>query len=108
MRFACLYVPGFAVQVHARQTPSLLGTAFAVVSSGENEVPRVTACSRAAREAGLRVGLTATQARAVASGVTLVDAAPRAYAQAMQALGEAALGLSVTVDIRTQGSVFAR
>lgn len=108
MRFACLHVPGFVVQVHARTTPSLIGTAFAVVSAGENEVPRITACSRRAREHGLKVGLTATQARAVSSQVTLIDAAPRAYAQAMQALGEAALGLSVTVDIQTPGAVFAR
>jgi protein ImuB len=108
MRFACLHVPGFALQVHARTTPGLKDAAFAVLSEGEREIPRITACSRRARDAGLRPGLTATQARAVAADVTLVDAAPRAYAQAMQALGEAALALSVTVDIQTMGRVFAR
>jgi protein ImuB len=108
MRFACLHVPGFLLQVHARAMPGLQGTAFAVLSAVEHQVPRLVACSRPARDAGLRPGMTATQARAVASEVRLVDGAPAAYVAAMQALGEAALALSVTVDIDTQGSVFAR
>jgi protein ImuB len=108
MRTACLHVPGFLLQAHARALPGLQGTAFAVLSCVEHQVPRLVACSRRAREAGLRAGLTATQARAVASDVRLLDGDPAAYAAAMQALGEAALALSVTVDIETQGSVFAR
>jgi len=108
MRFACLHVPGFLLQVHARAMPGLQGTAFAVLSAAEHQVPRLVACSRRAREAGLRAGMTGTQARAVASDVRLVDGAPAAYLAAMQALGEAALALSVTVDIDTQGAVFAR
>jgi protein ImuB len=51
--------------------------------------------------------MTGTQARAVAADVQLVDAMPEAYAQAMHALGEAALGLSVTVDVEEQGVVYA-
>jgi len=107
MRIACLYLPGFVIQVHVRSAPHLMGTAFAVVAIGDRDVPRIRAASRHALEAGVRPGMTVTQARAVAAGAKLIDAAPEAYRQARHALGELALGLSVTVDIGDEGAVYA-
>jgi len=108
VRLACLSVPGFIVQVHVRAAPRLMGTAFAVVAVGDRDVPRVLAASRPAVAAGVKPGLSVTQARAVAADVTLIDATPAAYLEARHALGEAALGLSVTVDIEDEGAVYAR
>src|SRR5262249_13940645 len=99
MRIACLYLPGFLLQVHARAAAFLVGTSFAVVGTRERDVPRVLAASRRALDAGVRPGMTVTQARAVSADVRLVDATPAEYLEARHALGEAALGLSVTVDI---------
>ena len=99
MRMACLHLPGFLLQVHVRATPHLQGTAFAVLDDPGKGVARIVTCSRRALENGVRIGMTATQARAAAPGVTLVDAEPTRARAAMQSLGEAILGLSVTVDI---------
>src|SRR5215475_6501681 len=102
MRIAVLYIPGFLLQVHVPRAPHLQGTPFSGVGVRGKEAPRILACSRLALEAGVRAGMTGTQARAVSAELRLVDALPEAYAQAMHALGEAALGLSVTVDIEEQ------
>jgi protein ImuB len=99
VRFACLHLPGFVVQVHVRAQPHLQGTPFAVLRETEGKVARVVAASRGALAEGAQPGLTATQARAVAPSVKLVDARPEAYAAALRALGEAALALSVTVEV---------
>ncbi len=99
MRFACLHLPGFIVQVHVRATPHLQGSPFAVLQETEGKVARITAASRGALAAGVQPGLTATQARAIAPAVRLVDGLPEAYGQALRALGEAVLALSVTVEV---------
>jgi nucleotidyltransferase/DNA polymerase involved in DNA repair len=100
MRIACLHVPGLVVQVHARAAPHLFGAAFAVLAPQAGQAPaRIIACSRPAHEAGVRPGMTATQARAVAATVRLVDADLAAYQRALTALGEALYGLSVTVEV---------
>jgi protein ImuB len=101
-RIACLYLPGFRLQVHVARAPHLQGTAFAVANGA-----RVEVCSRRALEAGVQVGMAAARARAVAPELQIVDAAPDAYAEAMHALGEAALGVSATVDVDEPGLVYA-
>ena len=107
MRVACLTIPGFLLQVHARSAPHLIGTAFGVLAETEGQVARIVACSRRARDEGVKEGMTATQARAVAPHVTLIDADPGAYRQSMQAVGEAVLALSVTVDVDQLGLAYA-
>jgi protein ImuB len=102
MRIACLHLPGFPVQVAVRATHRLQGTAFAVVGAG-----RVVGASRRAAEAGVAVGMTAAQARAAAVELTLVPAGAPAAEEAMRALGEAALALSMTVDAETPGALYA-
>jgi protein ImuB len=107
MRIACFTLPGFLLQVHARSAPHLVGTSFGVLAETEGKVARVVACSRRAREEGVKEGMTATQARAVAPRVTLIDAQPAAYRQGMQAAGEALLASSVTVDVDQLGTAYA-
>jgi protein ImuB len=107
MRVACLTMPGFLLQVHARSAPHLIGTPFGVLAETEGKVPRVVACSRRAREEAVKEGMTATQARAVAPHVILIDAEPAAYRHGMQAVGEALLALSVTVDVDHLGTAYA-
>lgn len=121
MIIACLTLPGFLVQVHVRRTPSLAGRAFAVVQERGGEAraalpregrspltgaPRVIAMSRAARDAGVQVDMTVTQACAACGGLVLVDDEPTLARETLEALGEALLALSVTVDLDTPGAVF--
>ncbi|MBI4511834.1 MAG: DNA polymerase Y family protein [Deltaproteobacteria bacterium] len=103
MSFACLFLPCFRLQVHVRKAPKLHGTSFAIVEEMEGKVPRVTACSRLARDEGVCPGMTATQARAASAAVQVIDGDPAAYRETMQALGEGLLTLSLTVDIETLG-----
>ena len=106
MIIACVTLPGFLVQVHVRRTPSLAGRAFAIVAERGGAAPRVLAMSRAARDAGVQVDMTVTQARATCGGLQLVDDEPSLARQTLEALGEALLALSVTVDLDTPGAVY--
>jgi len=99
MRIACLFLPGFPLQVLVRSAPHLQGTSFAVVAAG-----RIVAASRRATEAGAAVGMTAARARAVAPEAALLSAARGD--EATRALVEAARGLSMTVDGETEGVVY--
>lgn len=106
MRIACVYLPSFALQAHVRQAPHRTGTAFAIIhgprdNKGELVGPKrkILVCSKAAWEMGLRPGMTATQARALAPETTLLPSDPTHYQRALEALGESFLALSVTVDI---------
>lgn len=106
MRIACVYLPSFALQVHGRQAPHRVGSAFAVIhgprdSKGELIGPKrkILVCSKAAWNMGLRPGMTATQARALAPDADLLPSDPTLYKHALEALADAFLALSVTVDI---------
>jgi protein ImuB len=106
MRIACVYLPSFALQVHVRQAPHRAGTAFAIIhgprdDKGELVGPKrkILVCSKAAWEMGLRPGMTANQARALAPEATLLPSDPTSYQRRLEALAESFLALSVTVDI---------
>jgi protein ImuB len=106
MRIACVYLPSFALQVHVRQAPHRAGTAFAIIhgprdDKGELVGPKrkILVCSKAAWEMGLRPGMTANQARALAPETTLLPSDPTSYQRRLEALAESFLALSVTVDI---------
>lgn len=106
MRIACVYLPSFPLQVHVRLAPHRSGTAFAVVHGPRDEEGelsfarrRLLVCSKAAWTLGVRRGMSAPQARALAPEVELVPSDPTLYQRALEALAEAFLALSVTVDI---------
>ncbi len=109
MRIACVYLPSFALQVHVRQAPHRVGTAFAIIhgprdDKGELVGPKrkILVCSKAAWEMGLRPGMTANQARALAPETILLPSDPTSYQRRLEALAEGFLALSVTVDIGTK------
>ncbi len=62
-RVACLMAPLFPLAARLRSEPELRGEALAVLS-GSGTAARVAAATRSARLAGIRPGLTLTQARA--------------------------------------------
>ncbi|HEY0709736.1 MAG TPA: DNA polymerase Y family protein [Polyangia bacterium] len=72
MRIACVYVPELALQAILRRDPERRGDPVALCES-PGERARVIACTGSARQAGVRPGLTASQARAVASGFLGAD-----------------------------------
>ncbi len=63
-RLACVAVPLFPLAARLRSEPELRREALAVLA-GEGNGARVVAATRAAREAGVKTGLTLAQARAI-------------------------------------------
>jgi protein ImuB len=112
MRIACVHLPQFPLQAALRDAPALRGRAIAVVGGASAPgfgralaAPVVIACSRAARAAGIRLGMTAPTARALAasaSGVTdaveVIAAEPETMIAASHAIAAALLELSPRVD----------
>ena len=68
MRIACVHVPDLPLQAVLRRNPEQRDQPVALAETG-GERARVVACSRSARQAGVRPGLLVNQARAVASGM---------------------------------------
>ena len=112
MRIACLHVPQLSLQCATRIDPSLRGAPLAVVSPGEPGglalggpgaraigAPIVVACSRAAWALGVRVGMTATGARAVARDLRVITADAALEREAVRAIADALLGLAPVVDL---------
>ena len=114
MRILCLYLPALPLQVQVRRAPHLAGAPLGVLLARSTQAQspsgpaRIVAVSRAALAAGVRVGMTALQARAAAPEALLVDGAPAAWAEARCALAEALLAFSVTVDISDPSGLFAQ
>lgn len=80
MRVACLSVPLFPLAARLRAEPELTSEAVAVVT-GDGSTARIVAATRRARRAGIRPGLTLSQARA---------RMPKLVARARDSLVEAA------------------
>jgi protein ImuB len=103
MRIACIHVPQFALQCATRLDPSLRGAPIAIVSAGSGRgplrAPIVTACSRAAWAAGVRLGMTAPSARARAPELVVVPIEAGLERETVRALADALLGLAPIVDL---------
>src|SRR5690349_14083757 len=109
MRIACVHVPHFALQSLSRIDPSLRGAAVAVVGAGSDPAegvrpslalhsPIVLACSRAAWALGVRLGMTASAARAVSPELRVITADAQLEREAIRAIADALLGMSAVVD----------
>ena len=109
MRIACLHVPQFALQHATRLDPALRGAPVAVVGASEGArdrgpaarvlgVPIVHACSRAAWALGVRVGMTATSARALSPQLEIVTVEAMAERETVRAIADALRGITGTVD----------
>ncbi|MCP4445000.1 MAG: DNA polymerase Y family protein [Myxococcales bacterium] len=109
MRIACIYLPAFALQVQVRQAPHRAGSPFAVVhgprdAQGELSGSRaVLVCSKAAWEMGIRPGMSAPQARALAPDVELLASDATLYQRALEALAESLMVHSLSIDIGAEG-----
>ena len=120
MRIACIHIPQFALQCASRLDPALRGAPVVVVGgfdpaagsesrslhhgpgrerSGPLHTPVVMACSRAAWGHGVRLGMTASSARARSPELTIVTADAAHERETIRAIADAALGLCEVVDL---------
>jgi hypothetical protein len=114
MRIACIHIPQFALQSATRVDPVLRGAAVAVVSgvssagvggagqlrgAGVLHAPIVLACSRLAWSYGVRLGMTATAARAQSPETLIVTADAANERETVRAIADTLLGVSPTVDV---------
>src|SRR5215470_12413513 len=109
MRIACVHVPQLGLQCVTRSDPSLRGAAVAVVGSGLEVPPGhpggraiaspiVQACSRAAWGIGVRLGMTATSARALSPDLQIVSADAAVERETVRAIADVMLAASPLVD----------
>src|SRR2546421_11086440 len=107
MRIACIHVPQFALQCATRLDPSLRGAPMAIGSAGGGRgplrAPIVTACSRAAWAAGVRLGMTAPSARARAPELVVVPIEAALERETVRALGDALLAAAPMVGVGGRG-----
>ncbi|MCE9573331.1 MAG: hypothetical protein K8W52_09255, partial [Deltaproteobacteria bacterium] len=111
MRIACIHLPAFPLQVAAHSHPIAEGAAVVVVSPAP--APVVVAVSRAARAAGIAVGMAASSVRDHAPGCEVVTADPELERSVSRGLAEALGAIASEVDDggRPRGAhhaVFAR
>ena len=69
-RLACARVPLFALAARLRSEPELRGEVMAIFQ-GNGNVARTVAATRRARQAGIRPGMTLSQARALVPKITV-------------------------------------
>lgn len=105
MRLACLLVPDFPLAAWLRAEPELRGAAV-VVADGPTPRARIVALSAAARQRGVGEGMTAAQAGAVASDLTVRAASAEAERAAQAALGDVAYSFSPRVEDGAPGTVW--
>jgi protein ImuB len=103
MRIACIHLPQLSLQCVTRIEPSLRSSALVVVGQGEGKsvltAPIVVACSRAAWALGVRVGMTATAARAASPDVRVVHADPAVERETIRAVADALLAVTPVIDL---------
>jgi protein ImuB len=97
MRIACIYLPGFPLQVEARGRPDLAGRPVVVLSAPP--APRVAFCSRAAHHAGVRAGMAPLAARALAPDLETIEAADARWRAALVDLAGELAALSPAVEV---------
>ena len=103
-RFACLWVECFAAAAAERSEPALRGAPLAVVAPAPS-VTRVVDANAAAREYGVRAGVTETEARARCPALVTRSFSEAHVRSARHALLEAALGVSPRVEDAGAGLV---
>ncbi len=103
-RFACVWVDWFTAAAAERCEPALRAEPLAVVAPGPS-IKRVIDANAAARAAGVRPGMTETEARARCPALVSRPWAEAHVASARHALLEAALGVSPRVEDAGAGIV---
>ena len=116
MRIACLHLPGFPLQVAARDRagrpwggplPGRAEALEALAVLGPGPSPRILCCSRVAHEAGVRPGMSPAAARAILAGLEIAPAAPARWREALAALAADLAALAPAVDVGDGGGEVA-
>jgi protein ImuB len=98
MRLACLHAPALALQAVLRRDLELREQPVAL-ASGPGERARITALTERARRAGVRRGLTVSQARAASTeALTVVPSSAPDTAAAAAALADVGYGFAPRVE----------
>jgi protein ImuB len=105
MRLACLIVPMFPLAARLRSEPELAGTAAAVFA-GNGNAARLVAATRPARKAGLTLGMTLPQARALLPKLVARGRDEASERAAEEALLDAAGRISPRVEDAGEGIVY--
>lgn len=99
MRIACIYVPQLPLQAALRAAPERRGSPAVVIGGkarGGGNV--VVAASDEARRAGVRLGLTADQARAICPELFVVRESPADIAAAEAALADVGFAFAPRIE----------
>lgn len=104
-RLACLWVPLFPLAARLRSEPELKGEALAVLT-GEGQTARIVAATRLARQAGVRPGMTLSQARALIPKLVARGRDPACEVSAQEALLEVAERFSPRLEDASDGLAY--
>ncbi|MGH9443694.1 MAG: DNA polymerase Y family protein, partial [Thermoanaerobaculia bacterium] len=104
-RIACILVPLFPLAARLRSEPELSGEAVAILA-GSGNAARIVAASRTARRAGILVGFSLSQARAMLPRLIARGSDPVCERSAQEALLEAAETLSPRIEDAGNGLVY--
>ncbi len=104
-RLACICVPLFPLAARLRAEPELLEDGVAV-TEGNGQAARVVAATRRARTAGIRPGMTLTQARALLPKLVARPRDPECERSAQDALLDVADRVSPRVEDYGDGFAF--
>ncbi len=104
-RLACLCVPLFPLAARLRSEPDLKGEAV-VVCEGNGNAARVVAATRPARKAGIEVGMTLPQSRAILPQLVARPRDSESERSAQEALLEIAESYSPRVEDGGEGIVY--
>jgi protein ImuB len=100
--FATIYIPGFYLQASLRYEPALRDQPVAVVDENEKPV-RVVQFTRAARQAGIREGMTSTQGLARCAALQVRYRCPEQERMAGAALLQCAACASPCIEATGDG-----
>jgi protein ImuB len=104
-RIACVLIPLFPLAARLRSEPELEASSVAIFS-GNGNAARVVAASRPARKAGVKPGLSLSQARGLVSALVCRGTDAGCEGAAQEALLEAAETLSPRVEDGGPGAAY--
>src|SRR5262249_23793675 len=105
MRLACILVPLFPLAARLRSEPDLKGETV-VVFEGNGNSARVLAATRKARQAGMEIGMTLPQSRALLPKLVARGRDRESERAAQEALLEVADSFSPRVEDGGEGVVY--
>ena len=102
--FACIFAPAMPLQAMVRTEPDLRELPLAA-ADGDRGGSRITHISASAGRLGVKVGMTASQARSIAADVVVRQPAAGVVAAAVRALTDIACAFSATVQVESDGRI---